>query len=51
MDIQSIFEMGGYGAIIWSSYGLAAIFVTGIAIHSVRRKRAIDRQHAQHSDQ
>jgi len=50
MGVDSFIEMGGYAAIIWPSYALTAIFVIGIAIHSVRRQRAIDRQHAKHAD-
>ena len=50
MGAESFIEMGGYAGIIWPSYGLAAIFVIGIAIHSVRRKRSIERHHAKHSD-
>ena len=31
--------MGGYAAFVWSAYGLAAIVLGGLAVHSWRRHR------------
>ena len=44
MSVDTFLAMGGYGAVIWPSYGLAAIFVISIAVHSIMRMRAIKKQ-------
>ena len=39
-SLSTFLNMGGYGAFVWSAYGLAAIILIGLAIHSlIRLKR------------
>ncbi|MBE90417.1 MAG: heme exporter protein CcmD [Rhodospirillaceae bacterium] len=39
-SLSTFLDMGGYGAFVWSAYGLAAIILIGLAIHSlIRLKR------------
>lgn len=34
------FAMGGYAAFVWPAYGIAAVVLGGMALHSWRRYRA-----------
>ncbi|MBI1236936.1 MAG: heme exporter protein CcmD [Alphaproteobacteria bacterium] len=34
--MQLFFDMGGYAAYVWPSYGAAALLMAGLAITSVR---------------
>ena len=36
-SLSKFLDMGGYGAFVWSAYGLAAIILIGLAIHSLMR--------------
>ena len=39
-SLSTFLDMGCYGAFVWSAYGLAAIILIGLAIHSlIRLKR------------
>ena len=39
-SLSTFLDMGGYGAFVWSAYGLAAIILIRLAIHSlIRLKR------------
>ena len=41
MNALSIWlQMGGYAAFVWPAYGIAAIVLGGITLHSWRRYRA-----------
>ena len=39
-DISHYLAMGGYGAFVWSAYGVALAVLGGLAWHSWRRYRA-----------
>ena len=41
--MSAFFAMGGYGAYVWSVYGLAAIVMGGLALSSWRRQRQLAR--------
>jgi heme exporter protein D len=34
------FAMGGYAAFVWPAYGIAAVVLGGLTLHSWRRYRA-----------
>jgi heme exporter protein D len=34
------FAMGGYAGFVWPAYGIAAVVLGGLALHSWRRYRA-----------
>jgi heme exporter protein D len=38
--MSEFFDMGGYGAFIWPSYGIAALVMVGLVVASLRSLRA-----------
>lgn len=41
--MSDFLAMGGYGAFVWSAYGLAALVLGGLAFASWRRQRRLGR--------
>jgi heme exporter protein D len=37
------FDMGGYGAFIWTSYGVSAVILTSLVVTSVLRLKKTER--------
>jgi len=37
--VESWFLMGGYAGFVWPAYGVAAVVLGGLALHSWRRHR------------
>ena len=42
--MQDLFAMGGYGAYVWSSYGLTAVVLVALVVLTVRDLRARQRE-------
>lgn len=42
--MNAFFEMGGYGAYVWSAYGVSAAAILGIAFLIWRRGRRLHKQ-------
>jgi heme exporter protein D len=43
MGLSEFLHMGGYGAFIWSSYGVSAVVLLALTILSLRQLKAIER--------
>ena len=41
--MSEYFDMGGYAAFIWPSYGIAALLLVALLLLSTRRLRAAER--------
>ena len=39
-SLSTFFDMGGYGAFVWPSFGLSAVLLIGIFLLSVRTLKA-----------
>ncbi len=42
--LREFFAMGGYGAFVWSSYGLTALLLVGNLVLALRRERRVLRE-------
>jgi len=42
--MSEFFDMGGYGAFIWPSYGITALVMLGLLVASLRSLRANETQ-------
>jgi heme exporter protein D len=48
--MSAFFEMGGYAAFVWPSYGVAALALGGLLVQSLRQYRARRRELARLQD-
>ncbi len=41
IEVNEFFAMGGYGAYVWSAYGISAVVLAGNVLMSRRAERAL----------
>ena len=44
MGMSAFLEMGGYGAFVWSSWGIAVLVIVMISVRSILRAKTVTKK-------